>query len=364
MTRAFTADRRRLAALRLAAQGIDSPAFSTPAEVARHLLAIQAQDFGGAKWSIGLRTATATDADVEEAIARREIVRSWPMRGTLHITAAEDLGWILGLTGERTVQSAAGRHRQLGLDDEAFDLAARIATTELERHGVVSRTALLAAFDAAGLSTAGQRGAHLLVYLCATRLLVFGPVDGKQHSFVLLDDWVRSRRDLVGDDALAEFARRYFVSHGPASDRDFAWWSSLTLTQARRGIAVAADELEALEIEGVTYWHRPDLEPAATGVVALPGFDEYVLGYQTRDAQLAPEWFSRIVPGGNGMFMPTIVVNGEIVGTWKRTATARATKIAVTPFASITASVDAAFARYGRFMATPVEVTRLPLALP
>jgi len=356
MTRAYTADRQRLATLRLAAQGIDSPAFDTPVEVARHLLAMQAQDFGGAKWAIGLRTRNATDADVEKAIENREIVRSWPMRGTLHITAAEDLGWMLGLTGERIVQSAAGRHRQLGLDSEAFALAARIATTELETHGVLARTALLAAFDAAGLSTEGQRGAHILLYLCATRLLVFGPVQGKQHSFVLLDDWVRTRRDLDGDEALAEFARRYFVSHGPASDRDFAWWSSLTLTQARRGIAAVADELEALDIEGVRYWHRAGLEPAAAGVAALPGFDEYVLGYQTRTAQLAAEWFERIVPGGNGMFLPTIVVNGEIVGTWKRIETTRSVKISVIPFANVAPALEPLFARYGNFLGKPVHI--------
>ena len=356
MTRAYTADRKRLATLRLAAQGIDSPACDAPVDVARHLLALQAQDFGGAKWSIGLRTRNGTDADVEKAIENREIVRSWPMRGTLHITAAEDLGWILGLTGERIVQSAAGRHRQLGLDDEAFALAARIATAQLETHGVMARTALLAAFDAAGLSTEGQRGAHILLYLCVTRLMVFGPVNGKQHSFVLLDDWVRTRRDLTGDEALAEFARRYFVSHGPASDRDFAWWSSLTLTQARRGIAAVADGLEALEIEGVKYWHRAGLEPAAKGVVALPGFDEYVLGYQDRSAQLAPEWFERIVPGGNGMFLPTLVVNGEIVGTWKRTETVRALKISVAPFAPITAALGPVFARYGNFSGKAVDI--------
>jgi hypothetical protein len=319
MTRAYTASRRQLATLRLAAQGIGACMFDTPAEVVRHLLAMQAQDYAGALWSIGLRAATAVEADVEAAIAAREIVRSSPMRGTLHIVPAEDLCWMLGLTGQRTVQSAAGRHRQLGLDDSAFAVGARIAEQAVGEAGVLSRPALLAAFESGGLSTEGQRGAHLLLYLNVTGLLVFATREGKQHSFALLDDWVRTRRTLVGDEALAEFARRYFVSHGPASIRDFAWWSSLTLTQARRGLAIVADELERLEVDGVEYWHRPGLEPAAPAVAALPGFDEYVLGYQDRSAQLAPEWSNNIVPGGNGMFFPTIVVNGEIVGTWKRT---------------------------------------------
>ena len=317
MTRAFSATRAQLAQLRLSAQGIGGEGLETPAEVVRHLLAMQAQDFAGAKWAIGLRTTTATDADVDAAVRRREIVRSWPMRGTLHFTPAEDLGWMLGLTGARTVQAAAGRHRALGLDDEAFAVAARLAE-EAVGSGVLGRADLLAALNAGGLSTEGQRGSHILLYLCVTGLLVFGPHEGKQPTFARLDEWVRSPRALHGDEALAEFARRYFLGHGPASDRDFAWWSSLTLTQARRGIAMVADELQKLTVDGTEYWHRPGLEPAPPGVAALPGFDEYVLGYQNREPQLTGEWFQRIVPGGNGMFMPTIVVSGEIVGIWKR----------------------------------------------
>lgn len=334
--------RSQLARLRLAAQGIDAAAFETPAEVVRHLFAMQAQDYAGAKWAIGLRTATAVDADVEAAIAARQIVRSWPMRGTLHFTTAEDLGWMLGLTAQRTVQSAAGRHRTLGLDASQFTLAARIAETAVGDAGQLSRPALLAALEAGGLSTEGQRGSHILLYLSVTGLLVFATREGKQHSFALLDEWVRAPRALVGDEALAEFARRYFWSHGPASDRDFAWWSSLTLTQARRGLAIVADELETLEVEGVQYWHRPGLEPAAPGVAALPGFDEFVLGYQNRSAQLSPEWADRIVPGGNGMFLPTIVVNGEIVGTWR--------KGEISFFTPSRASTRAALQRHAEFV--------------
>ena len=361
MTRAYTASRRLLATLRLAAQGIAAPSFETPVEVVRHMLAMQAQDFPGAKWSVGLRTVGASDADVERAIADRQIVRSWPMRGTLHFAAAEDLGWMLALTRDRMVKGAAGRHRTLELDDSSFALAARIAERELAVSGVIGRSALLAAFDAAGLSTAGQRGNHLLWYLSVTGLLVFGPLDGKQHSFALLSDWVRTARPLTGDEALAEFARRYFTSHGPATDRDFAWWSSLTLTDARRGLAAVAGEFEQLDVDGRTYYHRPGLEPARAGVFALPGFDEYVLGYQDRSAPLAAEWVDRVVPGGNGVFFPTIVVDGEIVGTWKRTVSAKQISITTVPLAPLGARAQAAtrtrLQSYATFM-------RLPLRLP
>ena len=360
MSRTYTATQRQIAALRLAAQGVDSAAFAAPVDVVRHMLAMQAQDFAGALWSVGLRTASATERDVEAAIMNREIVRSWPMRGTLHLVPAEDLGWMLHLTAERMARGAAGRHRQLELDDAAFALAARIAEKELARSGVLGRAALLAAFDAAGLSTAGQRGAHLLWYLSVTGLIVFGPLDGKQHSFALLDDWIGTGRALEGDVALAEFTRRYFTSHGPATERDFAWWSSLTLTDARRGIAAVADELEALELDGVTYYHRPALEPAASATFALPGFDEYVLGYQDRSAQLSPQLASRVVPGGNGMFLSTIVVDGEIVGTWRRTATAKRVTVELVPFDRISArtraAATAALARYSDFVGKPLTV--------
>ena len=359
MTRAYTASRRLITTLRLAAQGIGAPAFETPAEVVRHMLAMQAQDFPGAKWSVGLRTLNATDAEVEQAIADRQIVRSWPMRGTLHFAPAEDLGWMLSLTRDRMVQSAAGRHRTLELDDASFALAARVAEKAVSTTSVISRTALLAAFEAAGLSTAGQRGNHLLWYLNVTGLLVFGPLDGKQHSFVLLSDWVRNGRPLSGDEALAEFARRYFTSHGPATDRDFAWWSSLTLTAARRGLAAVVGDLETLEVDGRTYYHRQGLEPATTGVLALPGFDEYLLGYQDRSAPLAAEWATRVVPGGNGVFFSTIVVDGEIVGTWKRTMGAKQVSVEITPFTTLSARSMAAartsLRAYARFMQLPLR---------
>jgi hypothetical protein len=352
MTRAYTATRATLARLRLAAQGLDSSA--APTEVVRTLLAVQAQDYPAALWGIGLRSGS-TQVEVEAALGNRELVRSWPMRGTLHIVPAEDLGWMLHLTRERTLRSAAGRHRQLELDDETFARAAAAAEAAVAA-GPLARPALLAALEAAGISVQAQRGSHLLFYLCLTGLLVFGPKQGAQHSFTLLRDWVEQGRALDGDEALAEFARRYYTGHGPATDRDFAWWSSLTLTDARRGLAMVADELERFSVDGVEYWHRPGLEPAPAGVLALPGFDEYLLGYQNRGAQLAPEWAGRIVPGGNGMFLPMVVVDGEVVGTWKRAGAS----VTVDAFAPISASTRRSllreFERYAEHLGVELQV--------
>jgi hypothetical protein len=346
--------------LRLTAQAICSASRDSAGDVVRHMLAMQAQDFAGAKWGIGLRTNGIDDTAVERSIASREIVRSWPMRGTLHLVPAEDLGWMLHLTGERTVASAAGRHRALGLDTEHFTRAAAIAEHVLADDAVVPRTELLAAFTAGGLDVTAQRGPHLLVYLSATGRIVFGPPTGKQHTFAWLDTWARAPRQLDDDEALAEFARRYFTSHGPASDRDFAWWSSLTLTDARRGLSAVRTELEAIDYDGRTMYYQPGLEPASAGIHVLPGFDEFVLGYQNRTPQLSVENFERVVPGGNGMFLSTIVVDGEIVGTWRRTALAKRTQVELAPFTAFTAQTAAgirrALDRYAEFIGLPVTV--------
>lgn len=356
-----TDERSRTTALRLSAQHISQADFATPVEVVRHLLAMQAQDFNGAKWSVGLRTHDVTDADVEAALAAGSIVRSWPMRGTLHFVPAEDLGWMLGLTAHRTIRSAAGRHRTLELDDPEFDLARSVAERVLA-DGPLGRAELLAAFDAAGLPTAGLRGAHILVWLSVSQVIVFGPVAGKQHTFALYDDWIRSPRPLTGDEALAEFALRYFRSHGPATVRDFAWWSSLTLTDARRGLAAIADQLES---DGDRHF-APGLTPARSDVFALPGFDEYLLGYQDRGAALDAEHNQFIVPGNNGMFMPTIVAGGRVIGTWKRTVSTREAAVTATPFAGWTPAQQKRFAarakRYGSFIGKPARVLESPTA--
>ena len=361
MTRAFTADRRLLAGLRLTAQHIAGEPLGSPAAVVGHLLCVQAQDYPGSLWTVGLRTADATVDDVELAIAERQIVRSWPMRGTLHLVLADDLDWILRLTGQRIFAMAAGRHREMGLDEAQFATATTTAERVLAGGEILTRAELLAAFASAGVDTSGQRGAHLLLALSVRRVLVFGPVQGKTQTFTLLDEWVPRPRRLEGDEALAEFVLRYLTGHGPATIRDFAWWSSLTLTDARRGLAAVESQLERLDVDGVTHYHRPGLEPARPGVHALPGFDEFVLGYQDRSAQLSPEHATTIVPGGNGMFLSTIVVNGEIVGTWRRTASTRQVSVEVVPFVTLSRAAGAGMARevkrYGHYLGRPTVIS-------
>jgi len=360
---AFTPSRRRLTALRLAAQGIGGSQFSTPVETVRWMLALQAQDFPGVKWSVGLRQVGATEAEVEKACDAGEIVRSWPLRGTLHLVAAEDLGWLLALTAPRAIVSAAARRTTLGITEADVESARAIARAALAGRRVLTRESLLATFDSAGVSTGGQRGYHLLWYLAQTGTLVLGSSAGRQQTFALLDEWVRNPRQLDRDEALAELTLRYFRSHGPASARDLARWSGLALGDVRRGLAICGNALTTLELEGPTYHLAPEtlaMAAPAARVHLLPGFDEYLLGYGDRSAALASEHSEAIVPGGNGMFKPTIVVDGEVVGTWRRIPRAPAIVVELAPFGRLSARVCEAIAAaaqdYGAYLGRPVRL--------
>ena len=352
--------RSEITALRLSAQRIATPGdLRTPADVARWMLALQSQDLPGARWAIGLRLPGVIESAVEHALANGEIVRSWPMRGTLHIVAPEDLGWMLDISARRQATWAAKRRHDLEISDEQLNRAGDAAAELMTGGTAVRRDALLAAWESRGIPTTGQRAYHLLWNLGHAKLIVFGPPDAKQPTFVLFEEWVTSHRKLSGDEALAEFATRYFRSHGPATERDLAWWANITLGDARKGIA-AAPGLQRRDIGGVTYYLAAGLEPAASAVHALPGFDEYMLGYQDRSSGLAPEFAPRIAPGNNGMFLPTIVVDGEVVGTWKRIESAKKIIVNLSEFTTMTKKGHAGFERaiqhYGRFVGKLVEL--------
>jgi hypothetical protein len=333
-----------LTALRLTALGIAQPSASSPVAAVRHLLALQGQDYAGALWSIGLRTPGATAAEVEAAQATGEIVRSWPFRSTLHVVEAADLGWMLALTADREHAKTAGRHRQLELEATDFDRAEAIARERLHGGGRLERRDLLAAFEQEGLSVAGQRGAHLLVRLAQSGVAVLCG----QNTWTLLDDHVANPRHLDREAALSEIARRFLTARGPATDRDLAWWTGLTLTDVRAAIARVDDEFDRLELDGVTYRMTPGLEEAADGIHLLPGFDEYLLGYADRTAQLAGHPLTDVVPGGNGMFLATIVVNGEIAGTWRRTVKAKGVELQAEPWGPLSARAQRGFDRAAR----------------
>jgi hypothetical protein len=352
------------ARLRLHAQRIAEPTPSTPEAIVAHLGAVQAQDYHGALWSIALRTTGATRSDVERAITDQAIVRTWPMRGTLHFVPAVDARWMLELMTPRIMKGAEGRHRQLELDEPTFRRSRSLIANALTREPVLTRSTLFAALEAGKVSTAGQRGIHILQRLCMERMLCHGPHSEKQPTFVFFDQWIRKSRTLDRDDALRTMAERFFVSHGPATMRDFVGWTGLTVADAKRGLGWAQPSLERVVADGNEMWMSNDLPvPSSDDPRAhlLPGFDEFMLGYKDRSAALAPRYAVRIVPGGNGVFLSTLVLDGQVCGTWRRMARAKSVEIEASPFGRLKASDKKEFVRpvehYARFLGAPVNLT-------
>ncbi|GAA4757071.1 crosslink repair DNA glycosylase YcaQ family protein [Modestobacter marinus] len=341
----MTAD---LARLRLAAQRLIGPRCATPAEAVRWSTAVQGQDLPGALTSVALRTAGGTRAAVTAALDAGEVVRSWPMRGTLHLTAAEDLPWMLALLGPRALAGVEKRRAVVAITEAELERARELAVAALAGGGRLSRTDLLAAIAAGGVSTEGQRGYHVLWYLAQTGTLVLGPTAGGDQQFVLLDEWITSPRRLGREEALGELALRFFASHGPATVKDLVRWAGVLVRDVKAGLAIAAPRLERLVVDGTEHWldpATPDRLAAARdeadGVHLLPGFDELVLGYADRSCTVPAGFADRIVPGSNGVFRPTALHRGVVVGVW-RAGRGAGRPMELEPFTELPAGVLAA----------------------
>ena len=328
-----------LGLLRLIAQRVAGPGWATPTDAVRWMTATQAQDFASAVLAVALRTKSRSLGEVHDALDGGSVIRSWPMRGTLHFIAAEDLSWMLELTAERSLATTTKYRTQLGLDQSIIERARAVAFETLAGGGRMSRADLLASWEKAGLQTVKQHGYLLIWHLAQTGTLCLGPTDGTEQHFVLFDEWVTTSRHLEHDEALGEWALRYFRSHGPATVKDFTWWTKLKAADVKIAIATAAPQLERIVVDDVTYYLDPQTlavfdarRRKARDVFLLPGFDEYLLGYQDRAAVLPTEFAPRLVPGGNGVFLPTIISAGEVVGTWKRVGTGTKRTLAATPF--------------------------------
>lgn len=350
-----------LAQIRLYSQHITQADFVSAHAVVSWMGAMQAQDYNGALWAIALRTPSLTQSDIEQAITDRLIVRTWPMRGTLHFVASEDVRWMCKLLTPRIISSSAGRRRELELDEATLEKAKGVLIKALSGGKCLSRPELFRILDEAGITPTGQRGIHILAHYSQLGLLCFGPHKGKQPTFVLLDEWIKPTPELSVDESLAILAVRYFTSHGPASLKDFAGWGTLKITDARKAIAIAGDTLAKSTVNEIDYWHAPlgkvTIKPSA---FLLPGFDEFMLGYKDRSAALEFEHANKIVPGGNGVFLPTIVRDGQIIGTWKKTVRTAGVSLQLVPFIPIDPEtlnlLQATVARYSMFLQRPVTI--------
>lgn len=351
-------ERSQIGRARLINQRINGPKFDTAAEVVRWMGGMQAQDYHGTLWSIALRMKSGRVADVEAAIEHGDIVRTWPMRGTIHFVPPEDAHWMLGLMASRILAKDDRRLEQLELTRDQMDRCGDILRNALQGGKRLARPDVLALLEENGMSMEGQRGYHTLWYLSQAGTLCIGPMEGKQQTFVLLDEWVTQQRTLSRDDALGELAWRFFNSHGPATLDDFVRWTGLTKSDCRAALDSRKSALVALQFNDQEYWtprHIEDETPEH--VYLLPGFDEFVLGYKDRSMVLEDDHAEKISPGKNGVFYPTIVIDGQIVGTWKRNIKSQGVEIMLSPFAGLGSTQQAVISKtedYAAFLGMPV----------
>lgn len=346
---------REVARCRLVAQGLVTRPYPTPHDAVRSFAAMQGQDLPGVLASAALRS-TGRLEDVIAALDEGTLVRGYPMRGTVFLTSAEDLRWMTELMAGRSLRTAAARRGNLGLDEEQIErsLDVILGTLSCEPRGL-SRSTVLARLDEAGLSPEGGRGYHILFTLIARGQICYGPWNGDEQNIVAAD-WLPSGSALEqrfnGDEvaATAELVRRYFTSRGPATIRDFAWWTKLPLTQCRNALTLVED-LEERPGADPSY-ARPGLadevaalKRAVAKPLLLPGFDEFILGYQDRLFAMTEEQHVHLVPGNNGVFRKAIVAGGLVAGFWAAKGRPGRRSLELSPFAPLSKTTEAALDR-------------------
>lgn len=341
----------------------------TPVEVLAHLGAVQAQEIWSGLWSIGARSSSLDLGAVQEANEDAAILRTWPLRNTVHFIRGADTRWMLDVARTVAFKGVERRRDFLGLSEQTAHAACDVLAGALP--GPTSRAECLALLEEAGLLTDPSHAYHLLWFAAQHGVTVMGPQRGSTQTFVNVDGWVPAGDDLEFDDALASLARRYFTSHGPAPATELRRWTGLGAAPCRRAIDLAGPDLVEVPTEfgpmllgaatASTLDDKPvELAEEGRRILLLSGFDEYMLGYGDRSAFLQPEHLAAVIPGNNGIFRPTILDDGMVIGTWKRKVTKTRVEIAIEPFGSLTkaqrAGIDRAAHEYGSFLGLDTRV--------
>ncbi len=332
--------------------------FDTPEAVIQWLGAVQAQDYGAAKWAVGLRLPGATDDDIEQAMADGAILRTHILRPTWHFVSPAAIRWMLALTAPRVNALNAYYYRQTELDDTIFARSNAVLAEALRGGKQLTRQELRSALNHAGIETGDLlRLVYIIMRAELDGIICSGARRGKQFTYALLDERAPQTETIDREEALARLTSRYFMSHGPATLQDFVWWSSLTAADARAGLAMVGSQFIHEEIDGQTYWlppSTPSVKDPSPTVYLLPNFDEYIVSYTDRSAIFDESQVHK--PGGRGDILSnrTILIDGQIAGTWKATLKKDAAIVAPTFFTPLNAAEQSAFAaaeeRYRAFL--------------
>jgi hypothetical protein len=311
---------KELSLLRLSRQHISDKEFDKPKKVVAWMGGMQAQDYSMARWALGVRLPGATQASIQQSIDKGDVIRTHVLRPTWHFISSGDARWLIELTAPHIKPLLNFRQKELELTSAVLSKSMKLLEKELSGGNNLTRDELVALFEKAKIATHDQRTSHILVWAELEMIICSGPlVDGK-NTYAFFDDRVKSSKSLTRERALKMLASRYFTSHGPATLADFINWSALPVRDARKALDLISKDLHSETIDSQTYWFKEPNTPVAKGdpeVWLLPAFDEFIIGYKDRSACLQPKHRSAVI-SVNGIFWPVIVVNGQVIGLWKR----------------------------------------------
>ncbi|HEX6269677.1 MAG TPA: winged helix DNA-binding domain-containing protein [Anaerolineales bacterium] len=357
-----------IARLRLHNQHLSTTTFKSPSEVVSYLGAVQAQDYAGAKWAIGLRTNGLTETDIDRAFADGSILRTHLLRPTWHFVAPADIRWMLELTAPRVHAANAFMYRKLELDKPIIKKSYTVLEKALQGNQHLTRRELASIFNKAGIPADGLRLGYFMMSAELDRVICSGPRKGKQFTYALLEERVPKTKSLMHDEALAELTRRYFASRGPATLRDFAWWSGLTIPDAKKGIEMVKPQFVNHIRESQTYWFANSqsllpLREKYPKAHLLPNYDEYFIGFKDRSA--IGEVMRRSEAGANrpALNAHIVFIDGQIVGGWRRTLKKDIVTVELNLLKNLTKvekrAVTEAAIEYGKFLGLPVALANL-----
>ena len=353
--------------VRLHHQGLTTPQFTEPANVVKWLGAVQAQDYTGGKWAIAQRMRHATDEVIEQAFAEGSILRTHVLRPTWHFVAPEDIRWLLELSSPRIHALNSYIYRQVGLDAKVFAKSCAVIQRVLEGKQSLTRLEIGEHLKRHKIPADGLKLAYLTMQAELDGVICSGPRKGKQNTYALLDERVPAAKPKARDEAMAELAKRYFASfrgHGPATVRDFAWWSGLTAKDAKQAIESVRPILESSTLGGLTHWRAEDPQVASSKSVMamlLPNYDEYLIAYKDRGAVVDQARAANVVARSGGAFANHLMIDGRLAGGWSRTIKANSVLIEVAPYKKLTQlqtrAVSNAADCYGEFIGLRAEVS-------
>ncbi len=310
-----------IANIRLASQQISNTKFQSVKDVVGWMGAVQAQDYKMAKWAIGIRTTSCTEKSIEAAVDSGEIIRTHILRPTWHFVAADDIYWMLELTAPRIKAFMKSNNKLLGLTDDIFKKSNAVIKKALKGQNHLTRAELLAELNKCKIATDINRSSHILINAELDGIICSGATKNNQTTYALLSERVAQKKKITKEKALGKLAAKYLESHCPATLADFIWWSGLSVNDAKHAFKIVSSDFIAEKIGEQTYWFPNSFSVPKNyekSAYLLPAYDEFLISYKDRTAAIVAEHHPKAF-SNNGIFWPTIVINGQVRGTWKRT---------------------------------------------